>query len=80
MREKLRETSRRWFDYVEKQVRGAQEMGELRQDEDPAQLAFEIDAMLKMATALFVLHDDPEALERARRGVETRVDRAKIGV
>ena len=48
-------------------------------DEDPAQLAFEIDAMLKMATALFVLHDDPEALERARRGVETRVDRAKIG-
>ena len=50
------------------------------QDEDPAQLAFEIDAMLKMATAVFVLHDDAEALERARRGVETRVDRAKIGV
>ena len=39
-------------------------------DEDPAQLAFEIDAMLKMATAVFVLHDDAEALERARRGVE----------
>ena len=79
VREKLRETSRRWFDYVERQVRGAQEMGELRADEDPAQLAFEIDAMLKMATAVFVLHDDAEALERARRGVETRVERAKIG-
>ena len=48
-------------------------------DEDPAQLAFEIDAMLKMATAVFVLHDDAEALARARRGVESRVERAKIG-
>ena len=54
-------------------MRGAQEMGELDLDEDPAQLAFEIDAMLKMATAVFMLHDDAEALERARRGVETRV-------
>jgi hypothetical protein len=36
--------------------------------------------MLKMATAVFVLHDDAEALERARRGVETRVARAKIEV
>jgi len=80
VREKLREASGRWFAYLERQVRGAQEMGELRADEDPAQLAFEIDAMLKMATAVFVLHDDAEALERARRGVETRVARAKIEV
>ena len=73
MREKLRESRRRWLDYLEQQVRGAQEMGELRADEDAAQLAFELDAMLKMATASFVLHDDPEALERARRGVKTRL-------
>jgi AcrR family transcriptional regulator len=78
VREKLREASGRWLDYVERQVRGAQEMGELRADEDPAQLAFEIDAMLKMATAVFVLHDDASALERARRGVGTRVAHAKI--
>jgi AcrR family transcriptional regulator len=80
VREKLRETQRRWLDYVERQVRGAQEMGELDPDEDAAQLAFELDAMLKMATSVFVLQDDPGALERARRGVETRVARAKIGV
>ena len=30
VREKLRETSSRWLAYVERQVRGAQEMGELR--------------------------------------------------
>ena len=54
-------------------------MGELDQAEDPAQLAFELDAMLKMATAVFMLQDDAEALERARRGVSDRVARAKIG-
>jgi AcrR family transcriptional regulator len=73
VREKLRETGRRWLDYIERQVRGAQEMGDLRADEDAAQLAFELDAMLKMATAVFVLQDDPTALDRARRGVGTRL-------
>jgi AcrR family transcriptional regulator len=73
VREKLRETGSRWLDYIERQVRGAQELGDLRADEDPAQLAFELDAMLKMATAVFVLQDDPAALERARRGVKTRL-------
>jgi AcrR family transcriptional regulator len=73
VREKLREAGRRWHDYIERQVHGAQEMGELKADEDPAQLAFELDAMLKMATAVFVLHDDASALERARRGVVTRL-------
>jgi AcrR family transcriptional regulator len=73
VREKLRESGRRWLDYIERQVRGAQERGELRADEDPAQLGFELDAMLKMATAVFILQDDPTALERARRGVRTRL-------
>jgi AcrR family transcriptional regulator len=79
VREKLRETAHRWHAYIERQVHGAQEMGELDPAEDPAQLAFELDAMLKMATAVFVLQDDAEALERARRGVSDRIGRAKIG-
>jgi AcrR family transcriptional regulator len=73
VREKLREAGHRWHEYLERQVRSAQELGEIRGDEDPAQLAFELDAMLKMATASFVLHDDPAALDRARRGIETRL-------
>ena len=48
-------------------------------DEDPAQLAFEIDAMLKMATAVFVLHDDAEALVARPSWRRSRVARAKIG-
>jgi AcrR family transcriptional regulator len=78
VREKLRETGQRWHAYIERQVRGAQAMGELDPAEDPAQLAFELDAMLKMATAVFMLQEDAEALERARRGVSDRVARAKI--
>ena len=73
VREKLREAGRRWLDYIEAQVRRAQEAGELRADEEPEQLAFELDAMLKMATAVFMLHEDAHALERARRGVRTRL-------
>ena len=78
VREKLRESGRRWHDYLEQQVRGAQERGDLRHDEDAAQLAFELDAMLKMATASFMLHDDAGALERARRGVNTRLTLAAV--
>lgn len=73
VREKLREAQRRWLDYFERQVRGAQDMGDLDPADDAAQLAFELDAMLKMATSVFVLQDDAGALERARRGVKTRL-------
>jgi AcrR family transcriptional regulator len=78
VREKLREAGRRWLDYLERQVRGAQELGDLDPAEDAAQLAFELDAMLKMGTAVFVLQDDAGALERARRGVTTRLAAAAV--
>lgn len=77
VREKLRETGRRWHAYIERQLRGAQELGELDPGEDPAQLAFELDALLKMAAAVFVLQDDPVALDRARRGVRARLAAAR---
>jgi AcrR family transcriptional regulator len=73
VRDKIREAHRRWLEYIEGQVRGAQELGELDPDEDASQLAFEFDAMLKMATRVFVLEDDPQALERGRSGVRTRL-------
>jgi AcrR family transcriptional regulator len=78
VREKLREVQLRWLDYLERQVRGAQQMGDLDPKEDAAQLAFELDAMLKMATSVFILQDDAGALERARRGVKTRLAAAAV--
>ena len=78
VREKLREAGLRWLDYLERQVHGAQDMGDLDPGEDAAQLAFELDAMLKMGTAVFVLQDDAGALERARRGAKTRLAAATV--
>ena len=45
----------------------------------PAQLAFEIYAMLETADSMYQLSDDPQALERGRSGVKARLERAKIG-
>jgi AcrR family transcriptional regulator len=76
VREKLGETQRRWLAYLERQVVAAQEAGDVRADEDPAQLAFELNAMLHMGNAVFVLQGDRAALERARRGASDRLDAA----
>src|SRR5437763_5476327 len=73
VREKLSESHRRWLGYLELQVRAAQEAGEISADEDPAQLVFELKAMLHMANTVFVLQRDPEALERAWRGFRNRL-------
>lgn len=44
--------------------------------EDPAQLAFEVNAALHMANALLVLHGDREAIDRARRAIDRYVREA----
>jgi AcrR family transcriptional regulator len=73
VREKLADSHRRWLGYLERQVREAQEAGEISAGEDPAQLVFELKAMLAMANSVFVLQREAEALERARRGYRARL-------
>ena len=51
----------------------AQEQGELPSDEDPDALTFELNSMLFAANAIFVLRDDPGALEMARHVVRRRL-------
>jgi AcrR family transcriptional regulator len=80
VREKIREAHGSWLTYLEQQVRGAQERGEIAASEEPAQLAFEIYAMLETADSMYQLNDDPTALERGRSGIKARLARAKIGV
>lgn len=79
VRDKVREAHGSWLHYLERQIHGAQEMGEIDPGEDPAQLAFEIYAMLETADTMYQLNDDPRALERGRHGIEARLERAKIG-
>jgi len=77
VREKLAEAHRRWLGYLERQVRAAQEAGEISADEEPAQLVFELKALLNMANSVFVLQRDRSALERARRGYRSRLEAAR---
>jgi AcrR family transcriptional regulator len=51
----------------------AQQRQELPADEDPDQLAFELNGIILAADATFVLHDDPGALTLARKAVRRRL-------
>jgi AcrR family transcriptional regulator len=62
-------------DLVKHFAEQAMERGELDADEDPEQLAFEINGIILAADTAFVLHDDPGVLDVARRVVRRRLQR-----
>jgi len=66
-----------WLDTLGDLVAEAQRAGELDGGEDPAQLAFELDAFLLMGNTAFLLHNDPATLDQARAAVRARLDRAR---
>jgi AcrR family transcriptional regulator len=62
-----------WVAGIERLIREAQAAGRLPSDEDPEQLAFELDAYGLMGNTSFVLHDDAAFLERARSAIRRRL-------
>jgi AcrR family transcriptional regulator len=62
-----------WMALLERFAREAQESGELAADADPAQLAFELEALLVAANITFILHGDEAALQRARDAIRQRL-------
>jgi AcrR family transcriptional regulator len=62
-----------WLQAIEAAVREAQVLGDLAPELDPAQLAFETNALLVAANLAFPLFGDPRILERARVGVRERL-------
>ncbi len=62
-----------WLQAIESAVREAQVLGEIAPEIDPAQLAFELNALLVGANLAFPLFGDPGILERARVGVRGRL-------
>jgi AcrR family transcriptional regulator len=68
---------RGWLGTLEELVAGAQQDGDIDRAEDPAQLAFELDAYLLMANMAFLLHNDPQTLERARTAFQARLTTAQ---
>ena len=62
-----------WGQQLEAAAREAQEEGAVDAAEDPAQLAFELNAYLLLANAQFVISRDPAPMQRARRALERRL-------
>lgn len=59
-----------WIALIERLATEARDLGELTPDTDPAQLAFELNALVIAANTAFVLHASPVGLERARHAVD----------
>ena len=64
-----------WLRELEATVRIAQAEGALEPGEDPAQLVFEIEALLLYANAQHVITRSTEPIERARSAIERRLER-----
>jgi len=62
-----------WLGQLERAIRDAQADGDLDAAEDPAQLAFEVEAALFLANAQYVVLRTTEPLTRARRAIDHRL-------
>ncbi|MER6286784.1 TetR/AcrR family transcriptional regulator [Streptomyces sviceus] len=69
----LAEAQRAWLTELERCAERARAAGELGADTDPAQLAFEVVALMETANAMSVLHGETAPYVRARRGIAARM-------
>lgn len=76
VREEIAESYRGWIGALEDQAELARKRGQIRADVDVAQLVFELNGMLVAGNVFFLLFEDPDELQRARRGVRDRLARA----
>lgn len=69
----LLEAQAGWFAFVERRIEEARTLGEIRDDCDAAQLAFEIIAFLELANGDSVLRGSSESYRRAWRAILGRL-------
>jgi hypothetical protein len=74
VRDRALQTIEDWTARLVQAVMDAQAEDAVDPDEDPEQLAFEIDAYLLLANAMFVMLQAPEPLDRARRAIDCRLN------
>jgi AcrR family transcriptional regulator len=67
---------REWLDLLERLAREAQDGGELPAGGDPAQLAFELNAIMVAANTAFLLQGERGGFDRARRAIAGRLEAA----
>ncbi len=69
---------REWLGTLEEVAARARSDGEIAEQEDPAQLVFELDSYLLMANMAFLLNNnDPQPVHRARTAIRARLARAR---
>jgi AcrR family transcriptional regulator len=73
VRERISDFQRGWNDLLAELVRRAQAAGQLRAEEDPDQLAFELNSYLLMANMAFLLAGTAEPIDRARDAIAARL-------
>ncbi|MGI5269245.1 TetR/AcrR family transcriptional regulator [Nonomuraea sp. CA-218870] len=73
VRERVSQARRDWLTLVQRLAAEAVACGELRPDVDPAQLAYEIEALGELAVAHSRLFREPQAITYSRRAVLQRL-------
>jgi hypothetical protein len=69
LRDATAETMERWLGVLEREAATAIETGELSADIDPADVAFQLNALAAAASYGFQLWRDPKVFDRARRSM-----------
>jgi len=74
VREVVAEDMRQFLGFLEREIRKAQEAGEIAASVEPAQLAFELDALGSAANQQFQLLGDRAVFDRAATAMRSRLD------
>jgi AcrR family transcriptional regulator len=77
VRDRIRKMMDDWMHALERSIRMAKDEGHLKDEADPAQLAFELNSLFFGANFSFYLRDDQRAIERAERAVLARLEALK---
>jgi AcrR family transcriptional regulator len=75
LRDQIAATMKQWLGILEREAATAVEAGDLPADTDPADVAFELNALAAAASYGFQLWRDPEVLDRARRSMRRLLQR-----
>ncbi len=78
VRDAISRTMDEWLKAIELAVRMAQDEGHLDRDVDPAQLAFEINALFFGANFALQLRQDRKAIDRAQLAIENRLSALRL--
>jgi hypothetical protein len=78
VRDVVRDDAREFIAFLTREVRKAQEAGDLDPHVDADQVAFELDALGAAANQHFQLMRDPAAFDRAARAIAARLDALQV--